>query len=377
MLPFTNRRDPDRSLRVAYIALDTSSRDSDYFFEPLVGQLDRSAFEFFLYRAPTEAGPEMQRLKRITRERRPLLPYRTKETVQMIRTDQIDIAIDPAGHLRHGRLDIFALRPAPVCVAWLGYPDTTGLPTIDYRITDEVADPPGAEALYTERLFRLKEGSFVFRPPEQAPEITALPARDGGVVTFGNFDDSRKIAPEVLQAWNSTLERLPRARILLMARQFADNGYVAQLRARLQATGIDPAKVQVRRLPEEEDRRLGAYSEIDIVLDTFPYNNSRAGTCEALWMGVPVITLSGDRPCSRVSASVLAQIGLERLISETSHEYAATAVELACDLDRLRTLRAGMRDRMRFSPLMDEAGFARRFEQALRHMWRQWCRSAP
>jgi protein O-GlcNAc transferase len=377
MPPFTNRRDPDRILRVAFIALDFSSYDSHLFFEPLAGQLDRSAFELVVYRTPSEiGGAEIQRLKELTKGRRMLFPHRTKEFARMIRADRIDIAIDPVGHMLHGRLDIFALKPAPVCVAWLGYPDTTGLPTIDYRITDEVADPPGAEALYTEQLYRLEGGSFVFRPPEQAPEITALPARDAEVVTFGNFEDPRKIAPEVLQVWNSTLASLPRARILLIAPEFAEDAYVARFHAQVRAAGIDPEKVQIRHPPEERDWRLRAYSEVDVVLDTFPYNSSRARTCEALWSGAPVITLWGDRPCSRMSASVLAQIGLEGLISETGDRYAATAVELACDLERLRALRAGMRERMRFSPLMDEAGFARRFEAALRDMWRDWCRSA-
>lgn len=377
MPPFSNFREPDRPLRIAYVGLDVGSDESDCFLEPLIARLDRSAFDVQVFRVPSEIGAGIERLKSlIGRQPYTLLPQRTKGYGQVIRRDRIDIAIDVAGHLPNGRLDIFALKPAPVCVAWLGYPDTTGLPTIDYRITDEVADPPGAEALYTERLYRLGQTSFIYRPREEMPAITALPAKTTGAVTFGNLDDLTKIAPEVLRVWNSILSRLPDARILLVAPSFVDPGYVDRFGADLAAAGIDPARVELRASSSDREHRLGAYSEIDIVLDTFPYNNSRARICEALWMGVPVIALWGDRPCARTSASVLAQIGLEGLVSETVDHYAAAAAELAVDLERLRALRAGMRERMRLSPLMDEAGFARRFGAALRDMWRQWCGSA-
>ena len=374
--PFTNPRDPDRPLRIAYVGLNLSSPESYYFFEPLIAHLDRSAFEFVVYRAPTEIGPGFERLKKLTKHRQVLLPHRATELARMIRRDRIDIAIDPAGHLVHGRLDIFALKPAPVCAAWLGYPDTTGLPTIDYRITDEVADPPGADALYTERLYRLAGPAFIFHPPEEAPESAPLPAQEPGVVTFGNLDEPQKISPEALQAWRSILSRLPRARIVLAAPQFADAGYVDRFRAGLETAGIATERVRLRELPDELPQRLSCYSEIDVVLDTFPFNAGRAQICEALWMGVPVIALWGDRPCGRTSASVLAQVGLEGLISEAPDRYGKVAVELAGDLERLRTLRAGMRERLRVSPLMDEAAFARRFGAALRDMWRRWCLSA-
>lgn len=294
----------------------------------------------------------------------------------MIRRQRIDIMIDIAGHMRANRLEVFARKPAPIAVSWLGYPGTTGLPTIDYRITDEVADPAGAEELHTERLYRMREGSLVYRPPRHAPAVAPLPARAPGAVTFGNFDDPRKVASKVIRAWAAILARLPKARLLLVAAEFGNSGYIDRFAAGLQTAGIDPARVAMRPVPGKPEELLAIYAEVDIALDTFPYNSDPITTCEALWMGAPVVALSGDRSCSRLSASILAQVGLERVLSDTPEEFVETAVQLAEDMDRMRTLRMGMRDRMQVSPLMDENGFARRFEAALRDMWRRWCRSA-
>jgi protein O-GlcNAc transferase len=193
------------------------------------------------------------------------------------------------------------------------------------------------------------------------------------VVTFGNFDDPQKISPETVAAWGAALRALPEARLLLMAPEFADPGFVAGLRSDLSKAGVAPTQVEFRIAPDNRERYLDHYREVDIALDTFPYNGDLTTTCEALWMGVPVVTLSGERSCGRTSASILTQLGLERINSENTQEYVETAVELARDLDRLQGLRAGMRERMRVSPLMDERGFARRFEAALRDMWRRWC----
>jgi protein O-GlcNAc transferase len=373
LAPFANRRDPDRKLRIGYLGLDDDPAIRHGFFEPLVAHHDRARFDPVVFALTTNLDARTQRLMKITGEWRRVGLRQAKDVAERMRSNQIDIAIDLAGHLEHGRLDIFALKPAPVCASWLGYPHTTGLPAIDYRITDDIADPAGAEELYTERLFRLTGGAFVFRPPEGAPEVSTLPARAAGAVTFGYFDDPRKISPETIQAWGSVLGALPHARLLLIAPQFADTAYASLLRDGLRAVGIEPARVQMRERSEVEEERPRAYSEIDAVLDSFPYNISRAMACESLWMGAPIVALSGDRPCTRLTASVLARVGLERLDSHTTSEYVETAIELAQDLERLHGLRSGMRERLRVSPLMDESAFARRFEAALRAMWRRWC----
>jgi protein O-GlcNAc transferase len=375
MAPLTNRRDPNRRLRIAYVGLEADSAIRHCFFEPLVANHDRAAFDIEVYAASTNFDARTRRLTQLTGEWHGVALLPAKQIAERMRAAGIDIAIDLGGHLPHGLPEVFALKPAALCVAWLGYPDTTGLPTMNYRITDEASDPTGAEALYTERLYRMPGGgSLVFRAPERAPEVAPTPARNPGAVTFANFDDPRKLSAETIGAWGAIMARAPGSRLLLLAREFADQAYAAQLRDRLRAVGIEAGRVETRERPEADEARFAAYSEVDIVLDTLPYNLSRAMTCEALWMGVPVCAISGDRPCGRLTAGVLAQIGLERLDSHGIDEYVDTAVELAQDLERLRGLRSGMRERLRVSPLMDEAGFARRFEAALRDMWRGWCR---
>ena len=370
-----NSRDPDRPLKVAYVGLDTGSRLARSCFEPLIANHNPREFKSAVYATAGSGVAELRHFKALAGEFRAIPLKRPQETIKLIKASGIDIMIDIAGHMPHNRLDIFAHRPAPVTATWLGYPDTTGLLEVDYRITDEVSDPPGAEQFHTERLYRLPGGSLAYRPPKTAPDVTELQASTSGAVTFANFDDPRKISLETARTWGIIFGALPAARLLLLAPEFADKGFAEQLRSRLASAGIDVERVELRYTPERLEETLRAYSEVDIALDTFPYNAAPTTMCEALWMGVTGVTLSGDRSCARTSASLLSQVGLERLDSHTPEEYAETAIELAQDLVRLRMLRSGMRERMRVSPLMDERGFARRFEAALRDMWRQWCKS--
>ena len=373
--PLTNPRDPERPLRVAYVGLDTGSRLAKSCILPLLANHDRGFFRGIVYATAASGTADLRYYRQNLPDRFRLFSGpRAQDAASAVRQAEVDILIDIAGHEPHNRLDAFALRLAPVTAAWLGYPDTTGLPTVDYRITDETSDPPGAEEFYTESLYWMQGGSCVYRPLEEAPDIGQLPAGEPSGVTFGNFDDPRKISRETAQAWSAILQALPKARLLLMAPEFADMALGERIRSGFEAGGV-AARVRLQCPPENLSEQLGTYGSVDICLDTFPYNGAHTTICESLWMGVPVITLTGDRPCARTSASILSQVGLERLDSLTPGEYVETAIELAGDLNRLRDLRAGMRERMRVSPLMDERGFARRFEAALRDMWRQWCRS--
>jgi protein O-GlcNAc transferase len=371
---FANSRDPERPLKIGYVGVDTGSRLAKYCLAPLVSNHDPRSVRAALYVTAGSGSADLRYFKQLT-DRIQLLSLRgAKDVATAMRETGLDILIDVAGHEPHNRLDVFALKPAPVTISWLGYPDTTGLPTIDFRVTDEIADPLGTEELYTEQLYRLRSGSFVYRPPEHAPEVSPAPACTSSAITFGNFDDPRKISRETIQTWSSILDALPKARLMLIGPEFADVDFAERIHSGFQATGVATERVRLQCPLEKPDEQLRAYNSVDIALDTFPYNGARTTICEALWMGVPVITLTGDRPCARTSTSVLSQVGLERLDSQTTREYVETAVELGGDLDRLRNLRRGMRDRVRVSPLMDERDFARRFEAALRDMWRQWCR---
>jgi predicted O-linked N-acetylglucosamine transferase (SPINDLY family) len=372
---YANSRDPDRPLRIAYIGVDASSRLTRSCFEPLITNHDIHQFSAVVYATSGDDVADLRHLKGLTREFEMLRVQPGQEIAKSLRNKAIDIVIDVAGHMPHNRLDVLAHKPAPVAVTWLGYPATTGLSEVDFRITDEILDPRGAEEFHTERLYRLSRGSIVYRPPEKTPDVAVLPATKAGAVTFGNFDDPRKISPETAQTWTSILRALPESRLLLMAPEFADAAFAERIRSDFVRAGIASTRIEIRCKPADEHQKLRAHAEVDVALDTFPCNGAYTTICEALWTGAPVTTLSGDLSWGRTSASLLAQVGLERLDSHSTEEYTETAVELAMDLERLRTLRTSMRERMRVSPLMDERGFARQFEAALREMWRGWCKA--
>jgi predicted O-linked N-acetylglucosamine transferase (SPINDLY family) len=290
----------------------------------------------------------------------------------MIRADGIDILVDLAGHTAKSRVRVFAHKPAPVQVTYLGYPSTTGLTTVDYRLTDAIADPPGEESTYTEDLFRLPAGFCCFTPPPAAPDPNALPAPKVGYVTFASLHALHRLNPAVLDLWCSLLRALPAAHLLVF-RHTLQGQTKENLRRQLTDRGIEPNRIDLRQGPAKDGGRyLDVYHDVDIALDTFPWSGHTT-SCEALWMGVPVITLRGKRHAGRMVSSVLTQLGLQDLIAETPEQYLEIAVKLANDLDHLATLRTGLRERMKNSPLCDCKGFTRSLEVAYRQMWRKWC----
>ncbi len=295
---------------------------------------------------------------------------------KQIRRDGIDILIDLAGHFGRNRLDALALKPAPVTATWLGYPATTGLPTIDWRITDAIADPPGAERFHTEKLMRLENGFLCFRPFDDAPESGPPPAlAEGpqkGRITFGSFNNNTKINQEVAGSWASLLRAVPASRLLLKFSLIKDAAVREALLRMLTAQGIDEARIDIEAWRSGMTDHFAVYNRVDVALDPFPYNGTTT-TCEALWMGVPVVTMIGDRHSGRVGLDLLTRIGLECLAAPDPESYVRIAADLAGDLKALGRLRAGLRRRMAASPLCDAPRFAREFEGALRLMWRDWC----
>ena len=270
---------------------------------------------------------------------------------------------------------LFARKPAPIEVTWLGYPNTTGLPAIDYRLTDVRADPPGdADRLHTERLVRIEPSFLCYRAPEQAGEVAPLPARSAGHVTFGSFNNFAKLSPGTIALWSRVLTGVPGSRLVLKATQFKDPEARTRAAELFAAAGVGIERLDLVPPLAAAADHLAHYAHVDIALDPTPYNGT-ATTCEALWMGVPVVTLRGDRHAARVGASILTVAGLERLIAETPDEYVAIAVDLARDLDALAALRAALRQRLRASPLCDGGAFARAIETAYRGMWRAWCKA--
>jgi predicted O-linked N-acetylglucosamine transferase (SPINDLY family) len=287
-----------------------------------------------------------------------------------IHADGIDILIDLVGHTRGNRLLVFARKPAPVQVSYLGYPATTGLTAMDWRLVTAATDPAGAEQWHSERLYRLPRSLWCYRPPEVAGELKSeTPARAAGPITFGSMNNIAKVSDAAIQAWSEILQRVPNARLVM-------TGLAEEIRrqtlARFGREGVGEERLQLHGRLEAGafHRMLGG---IDLALDTFPYAGTTT-TCEALWQGVPVLTLRGETSVSRSGYALLKMLGLEELVAHNEAEYVRKAIELANDPDRLDALRAGMRSRMETSPLRDEAGFTKELEAAYRKMWTDWCR---
>jgi predicted O-linked N-acetylglucosamine transferase (SPINDLY family) len=286
---------------------------------------------------------------------------------QLVRDDRIDILVDLCGHTGC-RLGVFARRPAPVQVTYLGYPNTTGLSAMDYRLTDAVADPPGEPVCHTEELVRLPGGFCCYAPPAGIPEPNPLPAQVAGFLTFGSLHKLAKLNDRVIDLWCALLRPVPSSRLLL----FRDNlrGQVRDnLRRRFIERGVDEQRLV---FPDGVPGHnfLQVYHAVDIALDVFPWNG-HATACESLWMGVPVLTLAGNRHAARMVASVLTQLGITDWIARTPEEYTAKAACWSGRIDELAALRSSLRERMRISPLCDGQRFTRELEAAYRQMWRR------
>lgn len=370
--PHANNREPERRLRIGYVSPDFRSHPVAFFFEGLLEEHDRAQVEVFCYADTPSPDNVTLRLRQHAGHWRETTGASDLEVADRIRGDKIDILIDLAGHTANNRLPVFARKPAPVQVTWLGYCDTTGLATIDYRITDAQADPPGStEAMHSEQLVRLPHGFACFRPAEDAPPVGPLPALGDGRVTFASFHTLAKLNDAVLELWAQILAEVRESRLMLVSAGLDERSAQESLRNFFSSRGIGPGRLEFkgRQLLGEY---LAQHNQVDMLLDCHPFSGHTV-SCHALWMGVPVVTQAGRTHCSRMVASVLSNIGLPGLVAETPDEYVKRAVALALDLPRLAEMRSTLRERMRVSSLMDAAGFARDMEAAYREMWRKWC----
>jgi protein O-GlcNAc transferase len=374
---FVNKRDPDKKLKLGYVSGDFTLNSVGYFLEPLLEHHDRAAFEIFCYSLVEQRNEDevTARFKKRAHHWRDIRNRSDEAFCDQVREDGIDILVDLAGHTARNRLTVFALKPAPVTMTWLGYPATTGLPNMDWRITDAIADPPGAEQFHTEKLMRLEGPFLCYRPPRDAPEPTLPPALAKGHVTFGSFNMHHKITPEVAAVWSRILEGVPSSRLLLKSFYLNDETIRRRMRGLFTAHNISSGRIDINKWMGERVDHLAAYGEVDVALDPFPYNGTTT-TCEALWMGVPVVTLIGDRHSGRVGLDLLMRVGLVELAAPDAEGYVRVAVKLARDLPALAKLRQNLRKTVKDSPLCDAKRFTHEFETALREMWRQWCASA-
>ena len=291
---------------------------------------------------------------------------------EIIRKDAPDILIDLAGHSAMNRLPLFAKNLAPVQMTYLGYPNTTGLPAIGYRLVDEITDPTDeADSLSTEKLLRFSPCAWAYEPPKDAPAPSMPEA--GAPITFGSFNNFLKVSTETLSAWAQLLERVPGSRLLIKSPYLEDSEVLASVCEKLAAAGIATDRVELLGFFASPAEHLAAYSRVDVALDTFPYNGTTT-TCEALWMGVPIVSLIGDRHASRVGWSFLTAVNHSDWVAETPEAYIEKATLLANDRPSREVLRQTLRADFTASILCDHAGQASRFESALRHAWCKWCK---
>ncbi len=373
--PFPNLPDPDRPLRIAFLSSDFRRHSCAYFLEPLIESLDRGKVSVCLYSAAAD-------LDELTERFRPLGTWRDcarmtpADLESLARADGIDILIECGGWTAYPLLRAVARRLAPVQIAYLGYANTTGLSTVDWRVVDDTTDPPHAGGWCTERLLRIPGCFLCFKPDPESPQPRETRFQRGeGCVVFGSFNNGLKISPHVVQLWSEHLRRVPESRLMLKGPGL-DGRRADRLVQRFARHGIRPSRLDIRRFAPGAAAHLAAYGEVDIALDTFPYNGTTT-TCEALHMGVPVVTLGGDRHRSRVGASILNALGLSEFVAGDEARMIGVAATLAADPGRLREYRGALRGRLAGSGLCDGPGFARKFEAAVRFAWRDWCCRGP
>lgn len=365
-----NAPDPERPLRLAYVSADFRRHAMAYFVEPFLARHDRRAWRVYCYSNNPRPDEVSLRLRGLADEWRDIAGVSDADAARLIRADGIDILIDLAGHTGGNRLLLFARKPAPVQMTWLGYWGGTGMAAMDYRISDHYADPVGeADNQYREQLLRLPHSKWCYMPPVEMPACNSLPALSRGYVSFGAFSSFPRISNETMRAWAQLMRRLPRARLRIVGVPGGES--LDRILEIFDAADVYADRLDlVERLPYEA--YLQQYLQIDIALDPFPMNGGTT-ICEAAWMGVPVVGRSGRSAISRSSVSLLTNAGLARLVAGSWDEYVDIAIGLAADLPALAQLRATLRERLRASPLLDAEGFTRDLEALYRGAWRSWC----
>jgi protein O-GlcNAc transferase len=370
---YSNRRDADKALRVGLVSADFGRHPVGYFLEPLLAAADPAGVQFVCYSARVRDDDLTERLRAHAQGWHSASGLSDPELAETVRADGIDILLDLAGHTAGHRLGCFALRPAPVQVHWAGY--CHSVPLMDYSLWDPIQVPDGDERWFVEPVVRLPDLRWCYGPPDYAPPVTEPPALQRGYVTFGSFNNLVKVNGHVIGLWACVLREVPDSRLLLSWPTLHDAHERDRLRSLFATHGVPAERVELRRGAPSHAGVLGEYGDVDIALDPFPFSGCLT-TCEALWMGVPVVTLPRTRPASRQSQAFLTALGRSEWVAKDPPDYVHIAVGLASDRVRLAALRRAQRALIAASPVCDGQRFARHFEAALRSMWRSWCACA-
>jgi protein O-GlcNAc transferase len=361
----------NRRLKVGYVSADFRDHCQSLFTTPLLSRHDHAAFEIFCYASIKRPDDHTRRIAGYADVWRDVRTLDDESLCRLIRADRIDILVDLTMHMAGGRPLLFARKPAPIQIAWLAYPGTTGIGAMDYRLSDPRLDPDGFDGHYCERTLRLPDSFWCYDPLTDHPEVNALPAIERGYLTLGCLNNPCKLTDHTLRLWGGVMRALPDARLLLMA---PPGRHRQRLSQRLSAQGIAAERIDFRAF-QPRGEYLRSYHDIDLGLDTFPYNGHTT-SLDSLWMGVPVVTRVGRTSVGRGGLSQLFELDLLELASESDQAFISIAAALGRDLDRLAALRRGLRARVERSALMDAARFARHVEHAYREAWRTHCRQA-
>jgi protein O-GlcNAc transferase len=368
---YRNDRTPEKRLRIGYLSPNFHLHSVAYFLEPILAHHDKGTVETFCYANMEGSDSKTGDFMRIADHWRDIKTLDDAAVTRLIVSDEIDILVDLAGYSSGNRLGVFARKPAPIQVSYLGYPATTGMQAMDYRFTDEQADPHGGtEHLHTEKLWRLPGGFLCYQPPTEAI-LAAPPCIKNGYVTFGSFNNLAKVNADVIALWSGILNRTPGSRLLLKSKILAYSEMRERTLRMFEACGIGRERIELMNWRAEHMDHLDSYRLMDIALDTFPYNGTTT-TCEALWMGVPVVTLAGKEHVSRVGVSILTHAGLSEFIANDITTYTDLAVSLTGNVEKLEMLRTQLRTRMSESSLCDPVQITRNIEAAYRTIWKDW-----
>ena len=372
-LPARTDPSPDRPLRIGVLSGDMRTHSVAYFAEPFMRNRPQGCTLTIFATDVARVGDEIrERIRERSDKWIDAFSVGDEALDQMIRSNNIDVLVELGGHTSGGQLTALDSSPAPVIVSAIGYPNTTGHPAVGWRIVDSITDGPESDALCTERLLRIDPCFLCYSPPKNAPE-PAMPAVDGPII-FGSFNLAAKITPRSVALWAGALNAVPNSRLLLKCKAIADPGSREFFLERLASNGIPSERVDIVAYTKGLQDHWNLYSRVHVALDTTPYNGTTT-TCEALWMGVPLVTIEGDRHSARVSKSILYAAGHKEWVANSPEDFAAIASRLATDRDRLQTLRFGLRSEMQASVLCDQVAYADRFHAALRESWRSWCAS--
>ncbi|KAK9170370.1 hypothetical protein Syun_002510 [Stephania yunnanensis] len=372
-----NLKDPERPLVVGYVSPDYFTHSVSYFIEAPLIYHDYANYKVVVYSAVVKGDAKTNRFKENVLSKgglwRDIYGIDEKRVASMVREDKVDILVELTGHTANNKLGMMACRPAPIQATWIGYPNTTGLPTIDYRITDSLADPPCTKQKHVEELVRLPECFLCYTPSSEAGPVCPTPALSNGFITFGSFNNLAKITPKVLQVWAKILRAVPDSRLVVKCKPFCCDSVRQRFLSTLEQLGLEPLRVDLLPLILLNHDHMQAYSLMDISLDTFPYAGTTT-TCESLYMGVPCVTMAGTVHAHNVGVSLLSKIGLGNLIAKNEEEYVQLAVKLASDVTSLSNLRMRLRQLMIKSPVCDGPKFISGLESTYRNLWHRYCR---